>query len=54
MTPDTQSRPDAESREVADRPAVRIRESAPGTAVFVESGNTDGWIASDTTSEVTR
>lgn len=36
-----------------DRPEVSICESGPGTSVFIESGNTDGWIASDTTLEVT-
>ncbi len=37
-----------------DRPAVSVHESAPGTAVFIEAENTDGWIASDTTRDVTR
>jgi hypothetical protein len=45
----TRTEPDAD-----ERPKVSVRESAPGTAVFVESGNTDGWIASDATREVTR
>lgn len=35
-------------------PAVSICESCPGTAVFLESGNTDGWIASDCTVDVLR
>lgn len=40
--------------ECADCPDVAVRESAPGTSVFVESGNTEGWIATDSTLEVTR
>jgi hypothetical protein len=34
-------------------PEISVCESAPGRSVFIESGNTDGWIASDTTLEVT-
>jgi hypothetical protein len=34
-------------------PEIAICESRPGTAVFLESGNTDGWIASDLTVDVT-
>lgn len=37
-----------------ERPQVSVCESCPGKSVFIESGNTDGWIASDTTQEVTR
>ncbi|ELZ29667.1 hypothetical protein C475_01921 [Halosimplex carlsbadense 2-9-1] len=55
MAAGTQSRfaaePDVESR---DRPEISVCEGAPGTAVFLESGNTDGWIASDTTLAVTQ
>ena len=40
--------------ESDDRPAISVRESRPGRSVFTESGNTDGWIASDETVEVTR
>lgn len=28
-------------------PAVSVCETTPGTVVFLESGNTDGWIATD-------
>jgi len=35
-------------------PEISIRESRPGRSVFLESGNTDGWIASDLTVDVTR
>lgn len=37
-----------------DRPEVSVCESRPGTAVFIESENTDGWIAIDGPVEVTR
>ena len=30
-------------------PVVPVCETCPGRAVFVESGNTDGWIATDLT-----
>jgi len=39
--------------ERSGRPEVAVREGAPGRSVFVESGNTDGWIASDTTVDIT-
>ncbi len=32
-----------------DAPEVRACESCPGTVVLIESGNTDGWLASDVT-----
>lgn len=35
-------------------PAVSLCESRPGTAVFLESGNTDGWIATDCAVDVIR
>ncbi len=35
-------------------PAISVCESRPGTSVFLEAGNTDGWIASDLTVEITR
>jgi hypothetical protein len=33
-------------------PEISICESCPGKSVFLESGNTDGWIASDLTVDV--
>lgn len=36
------------------RPEIAVCESSPGKAVFLEAGNTDGWIASDLTIDVTR
>jgi hypothetical protein len=38
----------------ADAPSVSVCESRPGRTVFIESGNTDGWIASDLTVEPRR
>ncbi|WP_435358404.1 hypothetical protein [Haloarchaeobius sp. DFWS5] len=35
-------------------PPVRANESAPGTVVFSEDHNTDGWIATDLTVSVER
>jgi hypothetical protein len=43
-----------DSPESLDTPAVSVHESTPGRSVFIEAANTDGWIASDTTIEVTR
>jgi hypothetical protein len=37
-----------------DSPEISLCESRPGKSVFLESGNTDGWIASDLTVDVTR
>ncbi|MFB6194792.1 MAG: hypothetical protein ABEI80_01360 [Haloplanus sp.] len=37
-----------------ETPTVSVCESCPGRTVFIESGNTDGWIASDLTVEPTR
>ena len=56
MIAGTQSHVDApeHAHESDDRPEISVCESCPGRAVFIESGNTDGWIASDDTVEVTR
>lgn len=35
-------------------PEIYVCESCPGKSVFLESGNTDGWIASDTTVDAVR
>jgi hypothetical protein len=37
-----------------ESPTISVCESCPGKAVFLESGNTDGWIASDMTVDVTQ
>lgn len=38
--------------EPAPTPEISVCESRPGRSVFLESGNNDGWIASDLTLEV--
>ncbi|WP_175454672.1 hypothetical protein [Halobellus clavatus] len=43
--------PESESHR---NPEITVCESCPGRSVFLESGNTDGWIASDLTIEVRR
>jgi hypothetical protein len=35
-------------------PDITVCESCPGKLVFLESGNTDGWIASDLTVDTLR
>ncbi|WP_169719003.1 hypothetical protein [Haloplanus natans] len=37
-----------------ETPAVSVCETCPGRTVFLEAGNTDGWIASDLTVEPTQ
>ncbi len=32
--------------------AISVCETRPGRLVFLEAGNTDGWIATDTTEEI--
>lgn len=34
------------------RPEISVCESCPGKVVFMEAENTDGWIASDVTTEL--
>lgn len=47
---ESRTRRDEESdREGADAPPVMAHESRPGRTVFTESGNADGWIATDLT-----
>ncbi|MFB6310553.1 MAG: hypothetical protein ABEH64_05145 [Salinirussus sp.] len=36
------------------RPSISVCESGPGIAVFLETSNSDGWIASDMTVDVTQ
>lgn len=53
MAVGTQTRADRKPDPVSsDLPEISVCESCPGTSVFIESGNTDGWIASDTTLDV--
>lgn len=48
------TRSSAASEEVREDviPDISVCESCPGTTVFLEAGNTDGWIASDTTVDI--
>ncbi|WP_195892468.1 hypothetical protein [Halopiger goleimassiliensis] len=46
-----QDHADDEARSV---PAIAVCETRPGRAVFLESNNDDGWIASDTIVDVQR
>lgn len=47
---------DADEREAPseDSPMVEACETSPGRVVFTESGNTDGWIATDLTVTLSR
>ncbi|WP_435332804.1 hypothetical protein [Haloarchaeobius sp. TZWWS8] len=49
------SSPSVESEEEeVDSPVVRANRSSPGTIVFTEDGNADGWIATDVITECRR
>lgn len=50
-TEDTADRPDFDA-ERTDTPTVNCREVHGERRVFTESGNTDGWIATDHTVEL--
>lgn len=55
MAAGTQSRVDLDGlQESNERPAISVCEGAPGRSVFLESGNNDGWIATDTTVDIER
>lgn len=55
MAAGTRSHPDPASYPEPYRgPEIAVRESRPGRSVFLEAGNTDGWIASDVTVDVSR
>jgi hypothetical protein len=55
MDAGTQSRADRPKEPVdEDSPDLSICAGGPGTSVLLESGNTDGWIASDLIVDVTR
>jgi hypothetical protein len=55
MAAGTQKHPEPVSdADCRDLPTISVCESCPGKAVFLESGNTDGWIASDTTVDLVR
>ncbi len=55
MPADTLSHTDSKfDAELPSIPEIAVCESRPGNMVFTESGNTDGWIASDHTVDVVR
>jgi hypothetical protein len=55
MTAGTQSRADSESETAPpDVPEVSVCEVTPRKRIFIEEGNTDGWISSDLTVENVR
>jgi hypothetical protein len=55
MPTGTQSRTDDDGvPPLPETPTVSVCQSCPGRTVFLESGNTDGWIASDLTVEPTQ
>ncbi len=52
MDADSRSRRDDPlDSDPVEPPAIAVTEGRPGVTVFLESDNTDGWIASDTTVE---
>ncbi|AFK19389.1 MULTISPECIES: hypothetical protein [Haloferax] len=55
MTTSAQSHSETTSdQEPQQGPEIAICESRPGKSVFLEAGNTDGWISSDMTVDVIR
>lgn len=55
MDVDSRSHTDGVSeRNQPSSPDIAVCEGGPETTVFLESGNTDGWIASDVTVDVRR
>jgi hypothetical protein len=55
MATGTRSSSDVDAEPAAVRtPEVSVCETCPGKFVFVESGNDDGWLSTDTVLDVTR
>jgi hypothetical protein len=55
MPAETRSRSGPPSEPESDQcPDITVCESCPGTSIFIEAENTDGWIASDLTVDVPR
>jgi hypothetical protein len=53
MAAGTQSHSELETEKQTE-PDISLCESRPGKSVLLEEGNTDGWIATDLTVDVTR
>ena len=51
MAVESRSRREATEEPETFESDVSIHESSPGRFVFVEEGNTDGWLATDVTVE---
>ncbi|MFC4357968.1 hypothetical protein ACFO0N_08415 [Halobium salinum] len=55
MATGTQSNSKANTESTASQtPEVTACETCPGKVVFIESGNNDGWLSSDTVLDVTQ
>ncbi|NHN41139.1 hypothetical protein G9C85_05750 [Halorubellus sp. JP-L1] len=54
MAAGTQSETADVETERSETPELSVCETAPGKTVFIESDNSDGWLASDTTVDVQR
>ncbi|UHQ97936.1 hypothetical protein HYG81_18920 [Natrinema zhouii] len=55
MTTGTRSDTERDTEPDATRgPEISVCESGPDKVVFIESGNTEGWISSDRVVETTR
>lgn len=52
--PDVDAEDDGTRESSPSTPAISVCESSPGTTVFMESDNTDGWISSDHTVDPTQ
>ncbi|MGQ4557029.1 hypothetical protein [Halobellus sp. GM3] len=53
MAVQSQANQELASAEVDESgPTISVCETCPGTVVFLEAGNTDGWIATDTPIEL--
>ncbi|ACV46524.1 MULTISPECIES: hypothetical protein [Halomicrobium] len=51
----TTTAPDDRAGEPAtDRPSIDVCETCPGSRTFIESDNTEGWIATDLVVDVRR
>lgn len=54
MAARAKSHSESEAERGSDLPEIVVCESCPGRSVFLEAGNTDGWISSDLAVDVTR
>lgn len=52
MSGERLSEEESAASESTAAPEISVCESRPGRSVFLESGNADGWIASDLTLDV--